>query len=155
MEGPVFVDTNVLVYHRDSTEPAKQRRAAEWMARLWDEGTGRVSVQVLHEYYVTVTRKLDPGLPQEEAREDIAALRAWNPLSPDAEILEYARAVQDRYGLSFWDAMIVAAAWIGTDSWFAVRSPWIPESGGAHERRLLPVWSGARRTPGPGTGTPP
>jgi len=110
MEGPVFVDTNVLVYHRDSTEPAKQRRAAEWMARLWDEGTGRVSVQVLHEYYVTVTRKLDPGLPQEEAREDIAALRAWNPLSPDAEILEYAWAVQDRYGLSFWDAMIVAAA---------------------------------------------
>jgi len=80
------------------------------MARLWNEGTGRVSVQVLHEYYVTMTRKLDPGLPQEETREDIAALRAWNPLSPDAEILEYAWAVQDRHGLPFWDAMVVAAA---------------------------------------------
>ena len=39
---PVFVDTNVLVYARDPSDPEKQRRAAEWMAALWDEGTGRV-----------------------------------------------------------------------------------------------------------------
>jgi len=110
VEGPFFVDTNVLVYHRDSSDPERQARAAEWMARLWDEGSGRVSVQVLHEYYVTVTGKLDPGMPREEAREDIAALRAWNPLAPDAGLLEDAWAVEDRYRLSFWDAMIVAAA---------------------------------------------
>lgn len=110
MESPVFVDTNVLVYHRDSTEPEKQARAAEWMARLWDEGSGRVSVQVLEEYYVTVTGKLRPGMPRDEAREDVAALRAWNPLVPDARILDDAWSIEDRYGLSFWDAMIVAAA---------------------------------------------
>lgn len=110
MEGPVFVDTNVLVYHRDSTEPEKQARAAEWMARLWDEGSGRVSAQVLQEYYVTVTGKLRPGMPRDEAREDVAALRAWNPLVPDAQILEDAWSIEDRYGLSFWDALIVAAA---------------------------------------------
>lgn len=106
----VFVDTNVLVYLRDSTEPEKQRGAAEWMTYLWDTGLGRVSGQVLHEYYVTVTRKLDPGMPADEARSDIAALRAWNPLRPDADILEDTWAVEDRYGFSFWDAMIVAAA---------------------------------------------
>jgi predicted nucleic acid-binding protein len=110
VESPVFVDTNVLVYHRDSTEPEKQARAAEWMARLWDEGSGRVSVQVLEEYYVTVTGKLRPGMPRDEAREDVAALRAWNPLVPDARILDDAWSIEDRYGLSFWDAMIVAAA---------------------------------------------
>jgi predicted nucleic acid-binding protein len=106
----VFVDTNVLVYARDSTEPGKQARAAEWMARLWDEGSGRLSAQVLQEYYVTVTRKLDPGMPRAEAREDVDALRTWSPLVPDARLLDEAWAAEDRWGLSFWDAMIVAAA---------------------------------------------
>lgn len=106
----IFVDTNVLVYLRDSTEPEKQRRAAEWMAHLWDSGSGRLSAQVLHEYYVTVTRKLNPGMPREEARSDIVALGAWNPLHPDADFLEDAWAVEDQHGFSFWDAMIVAAA---------------------------------------------
>lgn len=108
--GLVFVDTNVLVYHRDSTEPQKQRQAALWMAYLWEAGAGRVSQQVLQEYYVTVTRKLEPGLSVDEAREDVAALSAWNPLAPDAELLEDAWAIEDRYGLSFWDALIAAAA---------------------------------------------
>jgi predicted nucleic acid-binding protein len=108
--GPVFVDTNVLVYVRDSTEPEKQARAAEWMGHLWEGGAGRLSVQVLQEYYVTVTAKLDPGMPREEAREDVAALRTWRPLVPDAGVVEDAWSVEDRWGLSFWDAMIVAAA---------------------------------------------
>lgn len=110
MSGLVFVDTNVLVYLRDSTEPDKQRRAAEWMARLWDTEEGRTSVQVLQEYYVTVTAKLDPGLSPEEAREDVLALRAWKPLFPDQGILEDAWSVEDRWGFSFWDALVVASA---------------------------------------------
>lgn len=110
MSAPVFVDTNVLVYLRDSTEPGKQRRAAEWMGHLWDTGAGRVSAQVLREYYVTVTSKLDPGLPRREAQKDVLALGAWNPLFPDAEIFEDAWAAEERYGFSFWDALVVAGA---------------------------------------------
>jgi predicted nucleic acid-binding protein len=106
----VFVDTNVLVYLRDSTDPARQRRAAEWMAHLWESGTGRLSLQVLQEYYVTVTRKLEPGMPEEEARDDVAALGAWAPVAPDLGLMEAGWAEQDRYGFSFWDALIVAAA---------------------------------------------
>jgi predicted nucleic acid-binding protein len=106
----VFVDTNVLVYLRDSTEPDKQRRAAEWLGHLWESGSGRLSLQVLQEYYVTMTRKLEPGLPEEEAREDVAALGTWSPLVPDMELMESGWAEQDRYGFSFWDALIVAAA---------------------------------------------
>lgn len=109
-EPLVFVDTNVLVYLRDSTEPEKQRQAAEWMARLWETGTGRISAQVLREYYVTVTGKLDPGMPVEEARADVLALRSWNPFAADADLMEDAWAVRDRYDFSFWDASIVAAA---------------------------------------------
>lgn len=110
MTDPVFVDTNVLVYLRDSTEPEKRRAAAEWMGHLWEAGLGRTSGQVLREYYVTVTAKLDPGLPPEEAREDVTALGAWNPLHADADLFEEAWAVEDRFGFSFWDALVVAAA---------------------------------------------
>ncbi len=107
---PVFVDTNVLVYLRDSTEPEKQRRVAEWMAVLWDGKLGRISAQVLQEYYVTVTAKLDPGMPPEDARDDTAALAAWSPLYPDAALFEAAWVVEDRYGFSYRDALIVASA---------------------------------------------
>lgn len=110
MTDPVFVDTNVLVYARDATEPEKQRRAAEWMAALWDGRRGRLSTQVLQEYYVTLTRKLDPPRSREEAREDVASLAAWGPVVPDQDTLEIAWRVEDRFGLSWWDALIVAAA---------------------------------------------
>jgi hypothetical protein len=57
----VFVDTNVLVYARASREPKKQQRADEWLDHPWRHRTGRRSLQVLQEYYVSVTQKLKPG----------------------------------------------------------------------------------------------
>lgn len=107
---PVFVDSNVLVYNRDKFESEKQTRAREWLQALWESRLGRVSVQVLEEYYVTVTRKLDPGLAVREARSDIRALGAWNPVAIDHSLLPAAWDIQDRYGFSFWDSLILAAA---------------------------------------------
>jgi predicted nucleic acid-binding protein len=107
---PVFVDTNVLVYARDTSHPTKQGRAADWIAALWELGEGRVSLQVLQEYYVTTTRKLKPGLDPEEARADILDLSAWSPVAPDLQMLAAAWSAEERFGLSFWDALIVAAA---------------------------------------------
>jgi len=77
MTAPVFVDTNVLVYSRDARDVAKHQRAREWVEFLWDTNRGRVSRQVLHEYYVTVTRKLRPGLLTEEARSGVRTLFNW------------------------------------------------------------------------------
>lgn len=111
MNDPVFVDTNLLVYSRDAGLPGKQARAAEILRELWDSRRGRVSFQVLHEYYVTVTRKLRPGLPRAEAREDVEALLAWQPLAPSAATLRRAWGIEDRWGLSWWDSLIVASAW--------------------------------------------
>jgi predicted nucleic acid-binding protein len=107
---PVFVDTNVLVYTRDASEPDKQPRALEWMRLLWDSGSGRLSHQVLQEFYVTTTRKLRPGLPPEQARADVRDLLSWRPLTVDGDLLEAAWSIEDRFGLSFWDALIVASA---------------------------------------------
>ena len=110
MAEKVFVDTNVLVYSRDASEPPKQKQAMAWMARLWNEHTGRLSFQVLNEFYVTVTNKLRPGMDPQNAREDVRFLLAWRPISVDTRVVEGAWRIQDRHKLSWWDALIVSAA---------------------------------------------
>jgi predicted nucleic acid-binding protein len=110
MTAPVFVDTNVFVYRFDSRDPFKQRRAEVWLDDLWSSGAGRVSFQVLEELYSTLTRKLRPGLPAAEARSVVRALSAWKPVAVDATVIEAAWSLQDGADLSWWDALIVAAA---------------------------------------------
>lgn len=110
MSAKIFVDTNVLVYCRDASEPEKQAQAAAWMAALWEQQTGCLSFQVLQEYYVTVTAKLSPGLSRELARREVRTFLAWRPLAVDDRLLEGAWLLQDRHKVSWWDALIVAAA---------------------------------------------
>lgn len=110
MTAPIFVDTNVLVYARDARAGRKCERANAWLETLWREQTGRTSLQVLSEYYVTVTRKLRPGMPADEAWDDVRALLAWRPCPIDRSVLERARTIEARYGLSWWDSLVVSAA---------------------------------------------
>jgi predicted nucleic acid-binding protein len=106
----IFVDTNIFVYARDSGPAAKQLIAADWLSRLWQQRTGRTGIQVLNEYYVTVTRKLKPGIEPDDAWDDIQALMLWNPQPVDRDVLNSARDIERRYRIGWWDAMIVAAA---------------------------------------------
>ena len=101
MSETVFVDTNVLVYARDASEVEKQPRAEEWMRHLWRGQKGRLSFQVLQEFYVTVTDKLDPGMDPGEARDEVRSLLAWRPVSTDQRVLEAAWRIQDRYRLAW------------------------------------------------------
>lgn len=111
MTGPVFVDTNILVYDRDSRDLDKHRRARAWMAALWERpGLGVISSQVLTEFYWTVTRKLRPGLGEEAARRYVRTMFAWDFVELDQAAIRDVWSVQDRFGLSFWDSLIVAAA---------------------------------------------
>jgi predicted nucleic acid-binding protein len=110
MTAPVFVDTNVLVYARDAGNATKQARAAAWLEILWREQLGRTSMQVLSEYYVTLTRKLDPGVPSAEAWDDVSALFTWHPLAIDGAVMQRGREIEQRHRLSWWDSLIVAAA---------------------------------------------
>jgi predicted nucleic acid-binding protein len=110
MTGTVFVDTNVFVYARDVTRADKQRMSMHWLERLWREQSGRTSMQVLTELYVTLTRKLKPGMGAELAWEDIEALLAWSPQPTDRDLLRQAHEIEGRHKLSWWDSMIVAAA---------------------------------------------
>lgn len=79
------------------------------MDALWELRRGRISHQVLNEYYVTVTRKLRPGLPAELARADVRDLMAWRPIGIDGALVEDAWWLEDRFALSWWDALVVAA----------------------------------------------
>lgn len=110
MIDPVFVDTNVFIYARDAAEPAKRARAREWLTSLWRENLGRTSVQVLSEFYVNVTRKLANPVTPAAAWREVESLLAWGPQPIDAALLSRARKVEQRWRLSWWDAMIVAAA---------------------------------------------
>ena len=110
MTGPVFVDTNVLVYRHDSSEAAKQSRADDWHTFLWRRRLGRLSFQVLQELYATLTRGRGLGLDRAAARAIVANYLQWQPIRIDAGMLRRAWLLEERYGLSFWDALIVAAA---------------------------------------------
>jgi predicted nucleic acid-binding protein len=110
MTAAVFVDANVIVYSRDRRDELKQRTAAEWMRQLWWEQRGRTSIQVLNEFYWIVTRKLKPQVAAEDAWRDVELLLGWKPQALDQVLIQRARRVEERYRVSWWDAMIVAAA---------------------------------------------
>ncbi|MGM0578375.1 MAG: PIN domain-containing protein [Myxococcota bacterium] len=110
MSADCFVDTNVFVYARDTADPDKQARAYDVVDRLWETRRGRVSVQVLQELYVTVTRKLAHPLTPADARQYVRTLGAWRPVAMEERLLEMAWRIGDRYRLSWWDSLIVAAA---------------------------------------------
>lgn len=108
--GKVFLDTNLLVYLFDGDAPAKQERARALLADPGLAGKLLISVQVLQEFYVTVTRKLahplDPGMAY-RAVQDLTALTVV-PTDASLVLLAIARSRKDQ--LSFWDALIVEAA---------------------------------------------
>jgi predicted nucleic acid-binding protein len=105
-----FVDANVLVYAFDSSAGNKKARAEELLARLWSDGTGCLSVQVLQEFFVTVTKKVARPLSLDEAADRIRELSTWTVFAPTAKDVPGAIALQKQAKLTFWDAMVLQAA---------------------------------------------
>jgi predicted nucleic acid-binding protein len=110
MSDLVFVDTNILVYAHDVDAGAKRDRAIETLGRLWETNTGRLSVQVLQEYYVNVTQKLATPLARATAREVLSAYGVWVREPMTVATVRRATDLAEMARLSFWDALIVAAA---------------------------------------------
>ncbi len=106
----VFVDTNILIYSEDGADTVKREKALQWLGVLWARGTGRVSTQVLNEFYVNVTRKIKPPMPAGDARAEVRRYELWQSWQIDHATVESAWAVESRYGLHYWDSLIIAAA---------------------------------------------
>ncbi len=110
MNAKVFVDSNILIYAHDLDAGPKQQRAAEWLSRLWDTRSGRLSTQVLQEFYVNVTQKIKVPLSKSVAREAIRNYAPWVQSAITPATVVRASEISEVWQLSFWDGMIVAAA---------------------------------------------
>lgn len=108
MSALVFVDTNVFLYAMDASDPLKQRAASRWRDELWKSRSGRTSFQVLHEFYVQATQKWPKAV--DATRAEIRDLLVWDPVALGNGTLLESWKIQERYHLSFWDSLIVAAA---------------------------------------------
>ena len=110
MSAKVFFDTNILVYANDSGHPAKQDRASELIKNAMIENTAVISVQVLSEFWVTVTQKIEETLPLPVTEHQIEILSSMNIVELNYEIFKSALSVQKLHRLSFWDSLIISAA---------------------------------------------
>jgi predicted nucleic acid-binding protein len=104
----VFVDTGVLLAADDAFDPPRQTQARAWLQALWLRRAGRVSTQVLNDYYVTVTQNY--SMPAGDARAKLRRFQLWQPWQIDHQTVETAWGVEARFGLRYWEALIVAAA---------------------------------------------
>jgi predicted nucleic acid-binding protein len=108
MPARSFFDTNVLVYADDAAAPAKQRRAIDLIAEHRRARTGVLSLQVLQEYFVTVTRKLH--VDAAVARRKVELLSEFDVAAPEVADILAAIDLHRLHGFSFWDALILRAA---------------------------------------------
>ena len=105
-----FVDTNVLLYANDATAGERHEAARALVDRLWRDRCGALSIQVLQEFFVNVTRKVAKPIDPESAAERMKSLSRWRVHSPLPDDVVAAAIWSTRHQLSFWDAMIVRSA---------------------------------------------
>lgn len=109
MSDKCFVDTNILMYAHDAAAGAKHERAKALVEELWRERTGVVSTQVLQELTVNLRRKAGKPLDPAATREVIVDYLTWQVVVNSGESILQALDLEQRYRISFWDALIVHA----------------------------------------------
>ena len=110
MNDKAFVDTNILVYAHDRASGIKNDRARALIEKLWNTGGGVLSTQVLQELCINLRRKTIRPLSVEETRSLIEDYLNWEIVVNTPESVIEALAVETRYQISFWDALIIHAA---------------------------------------------
>ena len=109
-ESPAFVDTNILVYAYDSTEPRRRSAAQRILSELMRSNRLRLSTQVLQELYVTLTRKIANPLSPDQALPLLEHYAAWPVQTTDFALIREAVHLSRDAVLSFWDSLVVMAA---------------------------------------------
>jgi predicted nucleic acid-binding protein len=108
--APQFVDANVLIYSLDRSAERKRERAVALLAGLWNRRLGCVSLQVLAEFFVSITRKLPRPLTSDQAAAEVAHFTAWNVHEPRRFDLLSAIELHRQVSISLWDAMVIHSA---------------------------------------------
>jgi predicted nucleic acid-binding protein len=110
MSDRYFVDTNILMYAHDKAAGEKHQRAKTLVAQLWRDRTGVVSTQVLQELTVNLRRKALRPLDIKATREIVADYLTWYVVVNDGESILEALDLEERFQISFWDALVLQAA---------------------------------------------
>lgn len=105
-----FFDTNVLVYTVDASDARRRERAQDCLAEAARNATIALSTQVLHEFYVIVTRKLQPPLSPSEAAAQVRRLCAFQVMGSSVRSVQAAIVLAHEHQLQWWDALILEAA---------------------------------------------
>lgn len=108
MRGGRFLDSNVLVYTDDGGSPAKQKAAVALVGESMRAKSGVVSLQVLQEYFATVTRKL--GVDAATARAKVELFGGFSLHPTDLDDVLAAIDLHRLHQVSFWDALIIRSA---------------------------------------------
>ena len=103
-----FVDTNVLIYAHDRSAGCKHTAAVALLSRLFEQGAGALSVQVLSEFYAVAVGKL--GMNSQYAEDAVADLGSWMIHRPSHEDVLRASRLFRRYKIGWWDAMLLNSA---------------------------------------------
>ncbi|MCV2366516.1 PIN domain-containing protein [Roseateles oligotrophus] len=106
----VFVDTSVLILSEDGADAGARDQAMNWLRELWQCRNGRLSTQVLNDFYASVTTRIQPPMPNGDARAEVRRYQRWQPWAIDHATVESAWSIESRFGLLYADALIVAAA---------------------------------------------
>jgi predicted nucleic acid-binding protein len=106
--GLDFIDSNVVVYANDGRDPAKQKRALAVIGEALRTGNGVVSTQVLQEYANVALGKL--GQRQDVVLRQLALMERLQVVAQTPALVRRAVELHGLYGISFWDAAVVAAA---------------------------------------------
>jgi len=109
-QATYFLDTNILVYAYDRSAGQKTQPAVRLVEECWENENGCLSIQVLQEFFVTVTRKIATPLDPQTARQIVADLAQWRLHTPKASDLLQAIDLQQNYQLAFWDAQVIQSA---------------------------------------------
>ena len=110
MPDRAFFDTNVLVYPYDSRDPEKQSKAQELLTNSIAGEVGVISTQVLGEFFNVVTRRIPSPLSAEDAEEVMRLLGIMPVVGIDTSMVHRAVNTHRRYGIDYWDSLIIAAA---------------------------------------------
>ena len=108
--GSYFLDTNVLVYANDRTEAANQSAAIQLITDGIQSGRAVISSQILGKFWVTVTQKIQVPLDRRTAEREIENFRTMRVVSIEYDTVRTAIRLQERHRVSYWDALILAAA---------------------------------------------
>jgi predicted nucleic acid-binding protein len=110
MKDKVFLDTDIIMYAHDRSSGEKYSIAKEIMDSLWESRQGVISVQVLQEFFVCVTKKIVRPIPIKNARTILEYLSSWEVIDNDKSITLKAIDLLEKYRFSFWDSLIIQAA---------------------------------------------